>query len=61
MTFLNALAYVRSKRSIVNPNYGFQNELKKFEINLKKNKKEEKTNEYSGNFHEKKIVLDFLN
>ena len=42
MTFLNALAYVRSKRSIVNPNYGFQNELKKFEINLKKNKKEEK-------------------
>ena len=61
MTFLNALAYVRSKRSIVNPNYGFQNELKKFEINLKKNKKEEKTNEHSGNFHEKKIVLDFLN
>jgi hypothetical protein len=27
---------VRAKRSIINPNYGFQNELKKYEIKLKK-------------------------
>jgi hypothetical protein len=31
-----AMQLVRSKRSIVNPNYGFQNELSRLEQQLKK-------------------------
>lgn len=38
MGFKQSLDYVRSKRNIVCPNYGFQNELKRLELNLKKPK-----------------------
>ncbi len=36
MGFQQALTYVRNKRSIICPNYGFQNELKRYETALKK-------------------------
>ena len=36
MSFQQALTYVRNKRSIICPNYGFQNELKRYEVVLKK-------------------------
>jgi hypothetical protein len=39
MSFKQALDYVRNKRSIICPNYGFQNELKRFELTLKKQPK----------------------
>lgn len=62
MGFKQSLDYVRSKRNIVCPNYGFQNELKRLELNLKKTKvgKEQTFTNYSE-YSEKKIVLDFLN
>ena len=47
MSFQHALGYVRSKRSVVNPNYGFQNELSKYELALKKK---------VGNTKEKEIL-----
>jgi len=36
MTFKQAIDYVRSKRSIICPNEGFQKELKRYEITVKK-------------------------
>ena len=36
MAFKQGLDYVRSKRSIVCPNEGFQRELKRYELTLKK-------------------------
>lgn len=42
MTFKNAMEYVRNKRSIICPNYGFQNELKRYELTLKKTPKKER-------------------
>ena len=36
-SFTQALELVRSRRSIINPNFGFQNELKKYDLKLKKN------------------------
>ena len=41
MTFSQGLNYIRSKRSIVNPNEGFVRELKKFELTMKNKPKEE--------------------
>lgn len=38
MSFKQAMDYVRSKRAIICPNYGFQNELKRYELALKKSK-----------------------
>lgn len=62
MGFKQSLDYVRSKRNIVCPNYGFQNELKRLELNLKKPKvgKDQTFTNYSD-YSEKKVVLDFLN
>ena len=62
MGFKQSLDYVRSKRNVVCPNYGFQNELKRLELNLKKSKvgKDQTFTNYSE-YSEKKIVLDFLN
>lgn len=42
MTFKHAIDYVRNKRSIICPNHGFQNELRRFEMTLKKGGKVEK-------------------
>jgi hypothetical protein len=63
MGFKQSLDYVRSKRNIVCPNYGFQNELKRLELNLKKPKvgKDHQTFANYSEYSEKKIVLDFLN
>ena len=36
MAFKQGLDYVRSKRSIVCPNDGFQRELKRYELTVKK-------------------------
>lgn len=36
MTFKQAIDFVRSKRSIIYPNDGFQKELKRYELTLKK-------------------------
>ena len=36
MTFKQALDHVRSKRPIVCPNDGFQKELKRYEVTIKK-------------------------
>lgn len=35
-TLQQGTQYVRSRRPIINPNYGFQNELSKLEMQLKK-------------------------
>lgn len=35
MKFNEALQHVRSKRSFVNPNEGFQKELRKYELTMK--------------------------
>jgi hypothetical protein len=61
MGFKQALDYVRAKRSIICPNYGFQNELKRYETQLKKSKPEKEQEKTFSNFSEKKVVLDFLN
>jgi len=42
MNFKHAMDYVRNKRSIICPNYGFQNELKRYELTLKKTPKKDK-------------------
>jgi hypothetical protein len=36
MSFKQAMDYVRSKRSIIYPNEGFQKELKRYELAVKK-------------------------
>ncbi len=36
MTFNHAMDYVRLKRSIICPNYGFQSELKRYDMALRK-------------------------
>jgi hypothetical protein len=38
MSFKQAMDYVRGKRSVICPNYGFQSELKRYELVLKKPK-----------------------
>jgi hypothetical protein len=40
MALKQAMDYVRAKRSVICPNYGFQNELKRLEMQLKKNRQE---------------------
>ena len=62
MTFNKALNYVRSKRSIICPNFGCQNELKRYELNLKKNEHPNKHEESAkiDTAAERKIVFDFL-
>jgi hypothetical protein len=35
-TLQQGIQYVRSKRPIINPNYGFQSELSRFEMQLRK-------------------------
>jgi hypothetical protein len=40
MSFKQAMDYVRAKRSVICPNYGFQNELKRLETQLKKNRQD---------------------
>lgn len=65
MSFQQALGYVRSKRAIICPNYGFQNQLKRYELALKKNNapKQDKEKDKEPNydqFAEKKAVFDFL-
>lgn len=51
-TMSQGIQYVRSRRPIINPNYGFQNELTRYEQQLKKGaikstEKAEKTNGFS--------------
>ena len=67
MSFQHALGYVRSKRSVVCPNYGFQNELKKYELQLRKDnpafkdfKEEQSTTLDYNTFKDKKAVFDFM-
>lgn len=36
LSFKQSLELTRAKRNIVNPNYGFQNELSKYELTLRK-------------------------
>lgn len=59
MTFKQALDYVRSKRSIVCPNDGFQKELKRYETTIKKlppvDKEEKKEDVENG---KKQAVLE---
>lgn len=62
MSFQDGLGYVRSKRSVVNPNYGFQNELKKYELELRKNnnqgmKEEEATTLTYDSYKDKKATF----
>ena len=62
MSFQHGLGYVRSKRSVVNPNYGFQNELKKYELELRKNnnqgmKEEEATTLTYDSYKDKKATF----
>lgn len=45
MSFKQGLDYIRTKRSFVNPNEGFQRELKRYELTLKKMPKTEKVQE----------------
>ena len=62
MSFKQALEYVRNKRSVVCPNYGFQNELKRYQLTLKQGIEQKKQYSYSNysDFSEKKIVMDFI-
>lgn len=66
MTFQQAMDYVRSKRSIICPNEGFQKELKRYEITVKKllpsiSKEEKSENAQEPlNKQEKMAVLEFL-
>ena len=62
MSFKQAMDYVRSKRSVICPNYGFQNQLKRYELILKKPKQQKKEFSYANysDFTEKKIVMDFI-
>jgi hypothetical protein len=65
MGFKQAFDYVRSKRTIVCPNDGFQRELKKYELTLKKMQTMEKEKPFesmtqSEQIQEKKVVLEFL-
>ena len=60
MSFKQGLDYIRTKRSFVNPNEGFQRELKRYELTLKKMPKTEKVQEgltRSEHVEEKKVVL----
>ena len=60
MSFKQALEYVRSKRAVVCPNYGFQNELKKYETTLKKSAKEQVADQNEAKFgSEKKEAVRF--
>ena len=73
--FKQCLELIRSKRPIVNPNYGFQNELSKYEVALKKGSKtvndikidsfkmEKKGDNLSKTQAEKEknVVINFLN
>ena len=60
MSFKQALEYVRSKRAVVCPNYGFQNELKKYETILKKSAKEQETDQKEAKIDsEKKEAVRF--
>jgi hypothetical protein len=61
MSFQQALGYVRSKRAIICPNYGFQNELKRYETFLKKKTATSKNEKEPDNLAEKKAVINFLN
>ena len=61
MSFQQALGYVSSKRSIVCPNYGFQNELKRYETVLKKKAVTSKNEKEPDTLAEKKAVINFLN
>ena len=59
MTFKQALEYVRSKRAVVCPNYGFQNELKKYEQTIKKGLgKVEQVEESKPNFPDRKGMFN---
>lgn len=62
MSFNQALNYVRGKRSIICPNYGFQSELKRFQIVLKKVPKNEREYipNHSESYSQKKAVFDFI-
>ncbi len=48
MGFKQAMEYVRSKRPIICPNYGFQNELKHYEQALKKGLEQKKQYSYAN-------------
>lgn len=61
MSFQQALGYVRSKRAIICPNYGFQNELKRYETVLKKKAVTNKNDKEPDTAAEKKAVFNFLN
>lgn len=68
MSFKQSLEYVRSKRSIICPNEGFQRQLKRYELTLKRSlpqleKDKEKVEEnmvQSEQFQEKQVIMEFL-
>lgn len=61
MGFKQAMDYVKAKRAIICPNFGFQNELRMYELTLKSNMKLDKTKkEDNAENQEKKIVLEFI-
>lgn len=42
MSYEQAMGYVRCKRSFICPNYGFVDEMKKYDLKLKKHRKQNK-------------------
>lgn len=56
-TFKKALQFIKAKRKIANPNYGFQNELSQYEIFLR-NQNTEVIREKGFSRKEKRTVRD---
>ena len=55
-SFKSGLQLVKSKRKVANPNYGFQDELTRYELFLKKQVLDQREKPFSR--QEKRMVMD---